>query len=352
MIQAKTAERVSPVGADVQPTNVVSLGLGPIGLAIANAVLQKEQLALVGAVDSNEALAGRPLSETAPTAGDDLIVDASLDALLARAPGKGVVIQATASRVEAIFPQLETILAHGWNVVSTSEELANPDLADPDLASRIDQLARRVGVTVLGAGINPGFLMDVLPLVLTGVCLDVESVAVRRIVDTNLRRVQLQEKVGVGLSQEEFEERAASGNLGHVGLRQSAHLIANKLGWKVERYTETLSPVLAEHDVESPIATIHKGEALGQHQVGSVWSSGRERVRLELEMYAGAAAEDRIEILGLPPIEQVIRGGVNGDLGTAAIISNLVTLVADANPGLLTIADILPVAWSPSRTAN
>jgi 4-hydroxy-tetrahydrodipicolinate reductase len=352
MVQAKTAERVSPGGADGQPTNVVSLGLGPIGLAIANAVLQKEKIALVGAVDSNQALAGRPLSEMTSTADDDLIVEAGLDALLGRTSGTGVVVQATASRVEAILPQLETIFAHGWNVVSTSEELANPELANPELASRIDQLAREADATVLGAGINPGFLMDVLPLVLTGICLDVESVAVRRVVDTNLRRIQLQEKVGVGLQQEEFEERAASGNLGHVGLRQSAYLIANKLGWEVEEYTEKLSPVLADHDSESPIATIHPGEALGQHQVGSVWSSGRERVRLELEMYAGAAAEDRIEIVGLPPIQQVIPGGVNGDLGTAAIISNLVPLVADAKPGLLTIADILPVAWSPSRTAN
>jgi 2,4-diaminopentanoate dehydrogenase len=350
-VESTAPEQVSPRGQG-RSTEVVSLGLGPIGLAITKAVLQKETLSLVGAVDSNDALVGRRLTELTPGADDQIIVSSQLDAVLSSTGGQGVVVQATASRLDAILPQLETIIACGWNVVSTSEELIHPHAANPDLGMQIDRLAREAGVSVLGAGINPGFLMDVLPLILTGICLSVDSVVVRRVVDTNLRRGQLQKKVGVGLAEAEFGERAMSGRLGHVGLRQSAHLIAETLGWPVDTYAEALSPVLAHSDVETPIGLVHQGEALGQHQVASVRSSGRERVRLELEMYAGAAGEDRIEIVGQPPVQQVIPGGVNGDIATAAIIANLVSVIGDARPGLLKIVDVLPLACSPSRTAT
>jgi hypothetical protein len=331
-------------------TRVVSVGLGAIGIAIANALLNKSSIELIAAVDASDALAGRSMTDAVPNAPANITISSDLSHVLG-SEDKGVVVQATASRLEDIAPQLETIIGHGWNVISTSEELTNAGATNAGLALRLDQLAAANGVTVLGAGVNPGFLMDVLPLLLTGLCLRVDSVSVRRIVDTNRRRSQLQNKVGVGMKRADFDAAAAAGRLGHVGLRQSAYLIAETLGWSDLRYTETLAPVIALEATTTPIAAVAAGDAVGQRQLATLHAGDQERVRLELEMYAGADAEDRIEINGEPSIHQVIAGGVNGDVATAAMISNLVGAVERARPGLATMADLLPLACTPGSGA-
>jgi hypothetical protein len=328
-------------------TKVVSVGLGAIGIAIANAFLKKSNIELIAAVDASDALAGRSMSDSVPNAPANITISSDLAQVL-DGEEKGVVVQATASRLEDIAPQLETIIGYGWNVISTSEELTNARATDAKLARHLDQLASKMGVTVLGAGVNPGFLMDVLPLLLSGLCLRVDSVSVRRIVDTNRRRPQLQKKVGVGMTKGDFEAAAAAGRLGHVGLRQSAYLLAETLGWTNLRYSETLDPVIATEATTTPIAAVAAGDALGQRQLATVHADGQERVRLELEMYAGANAEDRIDINGEPSIQQVVAGGVNGDIATAAVISNLIGAVERARPGLVTMADLLPLACTPA----
>jgi hypothetical protein len=328
-------------------TKVISLGLGPIGLGIARALIGKADIEIVGAVDASDALVGRNLGELLQRPAVGLIVSQDLEAAL-QSNGNGVVVQATASRLADIAPQLEAIIGCGWNAVSTSEELADANADDSTLSRQLDRAAAEAGVTVLGAGVNPGFLMDVLPLLLTGLCLQVDSISVHRIVDTNARRVQLQEKVGVGMSEGEFEARASAGRLGHVGLRQSAHLIAETLGWGNPSYEESLLPVVASEDTATPIGSVRAGDVLGQRQVATLSADGTERLRLTLEMYAGASGEDRIEIRGEPSIRQAIAGGVNGDIATAALICNLVSPVERARPGLLTMADLLPLACVPA----
>jgi 2,4-diaminopentanoate dehydrogenase len=332
-------------------TDVVSLGLGPIGVAIAEAVLSKANVKLVGAVDVNEALVGQSVSQLLPGAPAGLTISSDIEAALSW-DKDGVVIQATASRLQDVAPQLEAIVGCGWNVVSTSEELTNPRAVDPIVARRLDFLAKEAGVTVLGAGVNPGFLMDALPLVLTGLCRRVDAISVQRIVDTNHRRSQLQQKVGVGMTQEEFAARANEGRLGHVGLRQSAFLIASALGWTNVQYRETLRAVVAEEETITPIGVVRRGDVIGQRQLATIDEDGEKRVRLELEMYAGAKDEDRIEITGEPPIRQAIAGGINGDTATASVIANLVEPVARAASGLATMTDILAVACKPSLAVS
>lgn len=231
----------------------------------------------------------------------------------------------------------------GYNVVSTCEELSWP-YAHADAAQRIDAIARTAGVSVLGAGINPGFLMDVLPLTLSAACVRVDRVFVRRVVDTNQRRVPLQQKVGVGMTVDVFRERAAAGLLGHVGLRQSAMLLATGLGWTLDEYRETLEPAIAERATDTPLGAVPAGSAIGQRQLAVGARGGSEVIRLDLEMLAGANPVDVIQIEGEPPLRSVVEGGINGDIGTEAMVTNLIPTVAAARPGLLTMRDVAPLA--------
>ena len=111
-------------------TKVVSVGLGAIGIAIAHALLNKSSVELIAAVDASDALAGRRMADAVPNAPANITISSDLSHVLG-GEDKGVVVQATASRLEDIAPQLEAIIGHGWNVISTSEELTNARATDP-----------------------------------------------------------------------------------------------------------------------------------------------------------------------------------------------------------------------------
>ena len=260
----------------------------------------------------------------------------------------GVLVNATGSRLVAA-PQLVSALEMGWNVLSTCEELTYPGASDGALAAPLDARARQAGTSVLGAGINPGFLLDALVLVLTTVCATVRRVEVTRTVDTNKRRIQLQAKAGVGLAAGDFRARAAAGGLGHVGLRESACLVCGGLGWPVEDYAETIDPILASEPVSTGLGVVPAGRVIGQLQTATVRSGGAVVLRYRLQMSAGAPPQDAIDIFGEPDVHQQISAGVNGDLGTQAVIANLVPVVAAARPGLLTIADVVGVHCAQTR---
>lgn len=324
---------------------VLCYGLGPIGLAIAAVLCDRPGVTVTGAVDIDPAKAGAGLSDLL----DRPTPIVTVTAQASHSPGGGVAVHATSSQLATVESQLAGLLEHGWNVLSTCEELVYPRAADPAVAERLHALALRQGRTLLGAGINPGFLLDALVLVLTGACTVVRAVQVRRVVDTNARRIPLQQKAGVGLTSAEFLARAEAGRIGHVGLRQSALLVAARLGWPVDDYTERIEPVIAGSPVHSGLGIIPAGDVIGQRQRAVVLSGGREVLRYDLQMSAGAPASDSIEIDGDPPIRQHIPGGINGDIGTAAVIANLIPVVASGPPGLLTMADVLPLAAGPSR---
>jgi 4-hydroxy-tetrahydrodipicolinate reductase len=218
-------------------------------------------------------------------------------------------------------------------VVSTCEELSFPWQRHPELAKQLDAEAKAGGATILGTGINPGFLMDTLAVVLSGVCQRVERVRLGRIVDVSKRREQLQRKVGVGLRPDEFTERVASGRFGHVGLKESCWLLAEGFGWQLDALEETIEPVLGE------------GSALGIRQVARGTLGDREVIEAVVEMSTIAdRPRDEIEIDGVPPLRMTIEGGVQGDSATAAIIVNAVPRVVAHGPGLITMLDLPPIA--------
>jgi 4-hydroxy-tetrahydrodipicolinate reductase len=331
---------------------VICFGLGPVGARIARRLADREGIEIIAAVDVDPAKVGTDFGQLIGRPERRLAITSELPDH--QGDPRGVVVHATTSRLANTSAQLFEIMNAGWNIVSTCEELTYPAATDPHLARHLDERARTAGVSVLGTGINPGFLLDTLVLMLSGVCTDVQSVEVRRVVDTDQRRIPLQQKAGVGKSEAEFRQLVAVNGIGHVGLRQSAYLVASRLGWVVDEYQESLEPVLATKDATSGLGPIPAGAVLGQRQQVTLQSGGRTVLRYDLEMSAGAPPLDAVRIVGTPTINQIIEGGVNGDIGTEAIVANLVSVVAASRPGLLTMADIVPLACqqAPMSSAN
>jgi 2,4-diaminopentanoate dehydrogenase len=322
---------------------VVVFGLGPIGVRICNRLLSRTaDVDVVGAVDSDPTKSGLTLGAIPGMEASSTIVVTS-DASAPPAGG-GVAIQATSSSLHLAAPQAMHLARLGWNVLSSCEELAFPRGVDPEVADELDAVAQKAGVTVLASGVNPGFMMDTLPLTLTGLCTRVDGISVRRVVDTNWRREQLQRKAGVGMARDEFERLATESRIGHVGLRQSVQLIAARLGWTLTGVDLSLQPVIADAPVSTPLGTVPAGSVIGQHQLAIGHVASHEPIRLELVMAAGYSSIDEVVITGDPTVHQVIEGGLNGDVGTEAVIANLVRPVYAARPGLLTMADLVAIA--------
>ena len=323
---------------------VVQYGLGPIGLAIIELLLTKPWVQLVGAVDIDRAKVGKDVGEllVSPRRIGVRVSDRAAEVL--KSTGPDVVTHATSSYMRMVQPQLQEIVDKGVSVVSTAEELVYPFAKYPELAKDLDEHAQNRGVVVLGTGVNPGFLLDTLAVVLSGACQKVNSIRAERIVDSSNRRVQLQKKTGAGLSPAEFEKGVAEGTIKHVGLPESVGLISLAMGWKVGEIQERITPVIAEKQVTSGQVTVEAGKVAGIRQVAKGILAGFELVVLDLRMYLKAPnPHDSILIDGTPPVDMTIRGGVHGDTATPAVIINTIPRLKQLHAGLRTMIDLPPI---------
>lgn len=322
---------------------VVMVGLGPIGQAIAKGILEKKGFSIVGAVDVAPELVGKDLGEVL---GLDrklgVTVASDLNKLLDEVRADVAVI-ATKSYLPDVYPQIEACVKHCVNVVSTCEELSYPYYRYPELSARIDTLAKQHGVTVLGTGINPGYLMDALPIMLTGACTRVESVKVIRMMDSKKRRIPYQKKIGTGLSPEEFRRMIEEKKItGHVGLTESIAMIAAALGWKLDEIKEfPPEPVIADREVATAYTTVKPGQVAGLKSIAHGIKDGKPVIVLEFISHALVEEEhDTVIIEGTPRIEEKKIGGVHGDVGTVAVTINMIPKVIKAAPGLVTMKDL------------
>ena len=324
-----------------QEIRVICYGLGPIGARTARLVSQKDGVKIVGAIEMINL--GKDIGEVIGLE-KKLGVSLTSDADAVFSQGGDIVIQATGSSLPKVKEQLISIINAGLNVVSTCEELAYPWDKEPEISAELDALAKEKNVTVLATGVNPGFCMDFFPIVMTGVCENVEKIRVVRIQDARPRRLPFQKKIGAGCTLAEFEELKTSGKLRHVGLEESVGMIAAAMGWKIDEYSETIDPIIAKQDVSSNYLTVKAGQAAGVEQIAVAKMNGKEIIRMEFRAYLGAPeSHDTVYITGTPNMEVTAKGGITGDIATASMVVNAIPRVIKAPPGLLTMNDIPPV---------
>ena len=320
---------------------VLHVGLGPIGTAVVRQVASRKGFVAVGAVDIDPGKVGKDLGEVAG-AGRRLRVPVSenLEKTIRKIQPDAVVL-CTSSSLERIAPQVEEILGFRIPIVSTTEELSYPYYSNRRLARRLDRAAKKAGVAVLGTGVNPGFVMDALPITLTGVCERVDRVFVDRVQDARIRRLPFQQKIGSGLSPAEFQARVDGGTVRHVGLTESVAMIADALGWKLERITDEIVPKIAAKTVSSPFLTVRKGQVCGIIQDGVGYRDGQAVITLHMEAYLGAPESyDAVRIDGSPALDMKLAGGVHGDVATASITVNSIPKVIEAPAGLHTMRSL------------
>ncbi len=324
---------------------ILQIGLGPLGQKIAHYIYERKGIKTIAVVDKDPNLVGQDLGDLLGYTSSEVIIQDNIEsAILSHKPD--VAIIATVSDLKRILPQIEAVAKHGVSIVSTCEELSYPWDADPVLAKKINEIAIKHKIGIVSTGVNPGFLMDALPTFLTSVCKDVQSIEVNRFQDAQQRRLPFQKKVGAGLSLDNFEAKKQAGTLRHVGLTESMQLIANRMGWNLDRTEDIIEPVIAEEQIITKDMKISPGEALGVMQTGRAYVGEELKILLKFKASVGLESSfDEVIIKGTPDINSKIEGGVNGDIATSAIIINAIPQILRSQPGLKTMADLPLVSY-------
>ncbi len=322
---------------------VVIYGLGAIGALIAKNIIEKPWIKFISAIDIDPNKVGKDVGEVIGIGPMNVKVihDNEADEFL-REARPDVVIHTVTTYLDKAFPQLEKCIRAKANVVSTAETLAYPWYRFPDLAEKLDKMAKDNEVTILGTGVNPGFIFDTLPAFLTSVCVKVNRIHVIRSIDASKRRYPFQKKYGLSLSPEEFKEKMAKGEItAHVGYAESIMLISSMLGLKMDKVIEKQEPIIAEKPMKTQYFDIKPGQVCGIKGLGVGYIGDKEFIRLELIAAVGREDYDEVIIDGEPKMTWRSVYGTSGDIATAAMVINMIPKVLKAPKGLITMKDIL-----------
>ena len=341
---------------------VVVLGAGSMGSAIAKLLRDKPGLRLVGVY------ARAPGKVTFDPSHQQTLVSDQLEALLERTRPE-IAIQATCSQIEDALPDICTLIRHGVNVISIAEELAYPSYAHPQQAEVLDRLASARGISVLGTGINPGFVLDLLPIVLSGACQRVDAINATRINDLSAYGPRVLADQGVGLTPDAFARHLREGRVrGHHGFEGSLAMVADALGWRLDHIEQSIEPIVSKVRRATPRVVVEPGQVAGCRHRATAYVQGRaaivldhpQQVQPELE---AVCTGDLLEICGEPHIRLSGSPEIPGGIATAALAVNAIPRVLAAAPGLRSMIDIPPPAalmgppirnrrvFAPSRSA-
>ena len=325
-------------------------GFGAMGGGIAKVLMRKKGVEITGVCDIHPQRVGRSIYELLGVergARADVLVCPEIEKVAARGAADICVI-ATDSFTKKAFPKIKLVVENGINVVCTAEEMSYPKANEPELTAEMDRLAKANGVSILGTGINPGLMMDLLAICLSGCMTDVDAVQCRRVNSLSPFGPAVMEEQGVGLTVADFEKGVADGTLaGHVGFAESVGMIAEALGWKVDKFQQQMKPIVTTVDRKSPYGFAKAGDVAGVNMTGQGFVDGEMKIdmihpqQIEPEM-EGTHTGDYIVLKGTPNVSMAINPEVDGGIGTIAMIVNMIPHVINARPGLKTMLD-LPV---------
>lgn len=309
----------------------------------------------VGAIDADPNKQGKTMAQ---------LLGVKSQAVVSNDPGQilakdaDVVLIATGSFTKEVYPQLVQAIEAKKNVICIAEEMAFPRQQEPELAEKIDKLARENNVTVLGTGINPGFVLDLLIVAMTGVCFNVTEIKASRINDLSPFGPTVMKTQGVGTTPKDFAAGVEAGTIvGHVGFPESMAMIASALGWELDEIKQTKEPIIAKKYRETPHVKVEPGMVAGCRHIAYGIKDGKtlitlvhpQQVRPENE---GVETGDFIEIHGEPNIDLKIQPEVPGGIGTIALAVNSIPNVINSKAGLknMTQLPVPPALLADVRT--
>ncbi|MBI2831905.1 MAG: hypothetical protein HYX79_06590 [Chloroflexi bacterium] len=343
----------------MQKAKVIQCGLGAIGVEVSKLILEKKDIELVAATDIAKQLIDKDLGQVLGLE-RKLGIKVRDDAgEVFRKTDADVVVVTTSSHFERIFGTVREALSAGKNVITTCEDACFPWTRNPDLSRQIDELAKSKGVTFLGTGINPGFMMDYLPIALTGIMKRVDKVRIRRVANMATCGLTDWELFGYGKKLEAFNEGLAKGQIGgFIAFRQIMEMIARALQWGKIDYEEEKEGLITRSRRVAKAGVVEPGTVYSVKQTARGLKQGKEVIAFE-EFFVinPSLEEDDLEVGNFATIEGEPSVVVNATgqqasqmaATTAAHVVNSIPAVIEGPPGLLTVYELPPSPCLPGK---
>ncbi len=325
---------------------VVQWGFGAMGSGMVKLMLEKEGLEVVGVIDKRPEILGKDIGEVLKLGRETgiKVTDKPEDVL--KKENVDVCVHAVHSFTKVVFDGLKLILERGINCVTIAEEMACPQAQEPELAKKLDEIAKANGVTILGTGVNPGFVLDQLVINLSGACLNVKRIEASRINDLSPFGKTVMETQGVGITPEQFAAGIKDGSIvGHIGFPESIRMISDAIGLNVDKIEETREPIISNTERETPVVKVKPGMVAGCRHIGIGYANGKEVIKLIHPQQIHPGVEnvdtgDYINIEGDPNINMCIKPEIPGGKGTMAAAVNMIPIVVKASAGLKRMSDL------------
>jgi len=262
---------------------VIQFGLGAMGSVMVKIVLEKKELELVGAVIRSDEDNGKDIGKLIGLNKKTGIKASNNPEEVFKKAKADIMLHAAVSYVPQVWEQIKPAVVSGINVVTIAEEMGYPFVKYPSLSREMDKTAKKHNVSILGSGINPGFAMDLMPLIISGICREVKSVRVTRVIDFSPFGPSIQKNIGIGMNAKEFKNKLKSKKLPlHIGLPESTYMLASGLQWKIDKLMEKREPVLAKHSIKVPgYMTVQKGKVAGFNHRCFGFYKGKKLITLE-----------------------------------------------------------------------
>jgi hypothetical protein len=334
---------------------VIQWTTGNVGRRAVRAILDHPELELVGLYAHSADKAEKDAGDLGGIEKTGVLATGDVEALLS--------LGADCVSYNPLVPnldELERMLETGLNVVTTSGFISGRNLGD-GVHDRLDQAAKRGGVSIFGGGINPG-LMNYLPLVLTAMCDRVHAISMTEAADVRgyaspgtwkmLGWGQPPGAEGQGLNVQSVDSF----------FRDGLDLMAEALAFELDDRRTEVEFALATRDIELSYMTFPKGTVAGQRSTWQGIARGRAVITLSIIWQMGKDLEPswpfeggyHIEIEGEPSIRTRVelhqpsprelsrekRGMGLSMIATAMPVVNAIPAVCEAAPGVRTYLDL------------
>jgi 2,4-diaminopentanoate dehydrogenase len=338
-------------------------GFGRLGSAAVELALTRPWIDVRAVIACRPERDGERVAASVPDAPAGLRVRIDAESALREAAPE-VVIVATRSRLQDVLPQLRAAAASGARaIVCSAEELACVRRPDGPEAAAIHALAREHGTSIVATGVNPGFVLDLWPLVISGLAWDVRQLRARRVVDVSVFAPHVRTNLGVGYTSSGFEDGLRDGRiLGHLGFPESLRILAEAMGRPTGDIEIGTEPILADRRYELADGEVPAGRSIGAIQRATARIAGRPWIEVEMLLHAAPEAAgirtlDEVHLLGRHELRVTIDPGCSAVLSAAAGLVNVIPRALAAGPGVFGPGDLPPAApWlaatAPDRQAG
>lgn len=324
-------------GTAARPTRAALFGTGRSGTELVRAALLRDDVELVAGVTVSPGKAGADLGELTVGVPLGIAVGSDLDAVLAR-DDVDVVVHCGIGSNRELGELLGRCAAAGKDAVTVAGFVHPPTAIGAEAAAALDRRAREGGGRIVGTGVNPGLLLDVLPALWGTMAARIDAVRARRVSDVrNWGAGALEAEVGLGRAPEEVRGTPA------LALDESLALVADALGLGLDRIDDVHEPLPATTARAHGGRSVEVGQNMGFRRRAVGTRDGA--VVAEIEWLAvfcldpevdGESDSASVSVAGDSDVEATVTGTFCGDPypSTAARALAALAPLAQMPPGL------------------